>query len=66
MKEKNIEASVLSTQGLTNTLKYFAKRPCDGNCMVLEISSGLEFDDGTNADVANGVGFFLSVAPVIY
>jgi hypothetical protein len=52
----------LFEQGLTNTLKYGAKRPCEGNCMILEISSGLETDEGKNADVANGVGVTVFVA----
>lgn len=55
--EQNIESMILNVQGMSNTLKIGAKKPCDGECTMLSLFADLEYADGTAANNANGVCF---------
>jgi hypothetical protein len=46
VQENNIEAKMLNVQGMTNTLKIGAKKPCGKECMILSINADLEYEDG--------------------
>lgn len=37
---------MLNVQGMTNTLKIGAKKPCGKECMILAINADLEYEDG--------------------
>lgn len=38
------------------------ERPCEGECILLGISAGLEYANGTNADTSNGMWLHHMVA----
>jgi hypothetical protein len=42
---------ILGDKGLTNTARFYSKKPCAGSCMVLKIGAALEYADGSVADV---------------
>jgi len=46
VSENNVEAKMLQQQGMTNTLKIGARKPCSKNCMILNIVANLEYEDG--------------------
>jgi len=52
--KKTLESQLLNVQGLTNTMKVGAKKPCDGECVLLNLVPGLEYDDGKIAESYNG------------
>jgi hypothetical protein len=58
---KNFESQLLNQPGVANTLKFGAKKPCDGDCLLLRLSAGIEYDDGSQADNANGAWFHHAV-----
>jgi hypothetical protein len=53
--EKNWNNIMLSHPGIATSLKFGVKKPCDEECMVLHIESGLEYADGTEATMESGV-----------
>jgi hypothetical protein len=59
--EKNFESQLLNQPGVANTLKFNAKKPCDGACLLLRLSAGIEYEDGSLADNANGAWFHHAV-----
>jgi len=52
--EKNLESAILGQQGLTAGTKMYAKKPCEGNCVILRISASMEYEDGSKADIDTG------------
>lgn len=52
--ENNMESQVLNVQGMSNTLKIGAKKPCDNECTLLSLIADLEYADGSAANNANG------------
>jgi hypothetical protein len=38
---------MLQQQGMTNTLSVGAKKPCEKECMILDINANLEYADGS-------------------
>jgi hypothetical protein len=53
--EKNWNNVVLNHPGIATSLKFNVKKPCEEDCMVLHIESGLEYDDGKEATMESGV-----------
>lgn len=46
VQEVNVESKMLNQQGMTNTLKIGAKKPCGKECRILSINANLEYEDG--------------------
>jgi hypothetical protein len=55
MQEKNLESEILNVQGMTNTFKIGAKKPCEGECTVLGLQGDIEYADGKPASNSEGV-----------
>jgi hypothetical protein len=47
VKEQNIESQMLQQTGMANTIKIGARKPCQKECMILDINANLEYFDGT-------------------
>jgi hypothetical protein len=45
----------MKVQGMSNTFKIGAKKPCDGECKILTLGASLEFFDGSEAENKEGV-----------
>jgi len=43
---------------VTLNLKLRATKPCEGDCVVLNMDAALENEDGKKLDVSNGVSIF--------
>lgn len=52
--ENNVESQLLNVQGMSNTLKIGAKKPCDKECTMLGLFADLEYADGSAASNSNG------------
>jgi hypothetical protein len=62
--EKNWNNVILNHPGIATSLKFNIKKPCDDDCMVLHIESGLEYADGKEATMESGVSAIaFSLAP---
>ncbi|KAF2433288.1 hypothetical protein EJ08DRAFT_73787 [Tothia fuscella] len=59
--ENNLESKVLGEKGLKNSMKFYAKKPCEGNCMLLKMEASMEYDDGNHADTSTGAWFHHAV-----
>jgi len=55
--EKNLESQLLNVQGMSNTLKIGAKKPCEKDCTVLALWATLE--DANGVEVGNKEGSWL-------
>jgi hypothetical protein len=53
--EKNWNYVMLNHPGIATSLKFNVKKPCEDDCMVLHIESGLEYADGSQATMDSGV-----------
>jgi hypothetical protein len=53
--EKNWNNVILNHPGIATSLKFNVKKPCENDCMILHIESGLEYDDGKEATMESGV-----------
>jgi hypothetical protein len=57
VKEQNIESQMLQQQGMANTIKFGARKPCQKECMILDINANLEYADGSPVpNTPDGVG----------
>jgi hypothetical protein len=45
----------MNVQGMSNTFKMGAKKPCGGDCKILALLASLEFFDGSEAENKEGV-----------
>jgi hypothetical protein len=45
----------MNVQGMVNTFKIGAKKPCDGECTVLGLQGDIEYADGSTASNSQGV-----------
>lgn len=52
--ENNTESQVLNVQGMSNTLKIGARKPCEKECTMLGLKADLEYADGSAANNSNG------------
>ncbi|TLD29730.1 Threonine synthase [Venturia nashicola] len=52
--EDNWESKLLGVRGMTDTLAIRAKKPCEGECMMLSLSADLEYADGSPGNNSNG------------
>ncbi|KAE9986858.1 hypothetical protein EG328_004577 [Venturia inaequalis] len=54
VSEDNWEAKLLGVRGLADTLKIGAKKPCNGECLMLTMTADLEYADGSPGNNSNG------------
>lgn len=52
--EDNWEAKLLGVRGMADTLKIRAKKPCEGECLLLTLNADLEYADGSPGNNSNG------------
>lgn len=55
MNERNYNFLMWNVEGISTSLRYNIRRPCDEECTILGISADLEYADGSSANVSNGV-----------
>jgi hypothetical protein len=60
ISEKTMESDLLKLKGISANMQI-AKKPCSKECMLLEMSSGMEYDDGKTAENGNGVNHPLTI-----
>jgi hypothetical protein len=60
ISEKTAESDLLKLKGIAANMQI-ATRPCSKECMLLEMSSGMEYDDGTTAENGNGAWYHHAV-----
>jgi len=59
--EKNWNYVMLNHPGIATSLKFNIKKPCEDDCMILHIESGLEYADGKEATMESGSIFHHTV-----
>jgi hypothetical protein len=68
-QEKNFNKLAYSMEGVSTSFRFNIKRPCDKECMLLSVDAGIEYADGTPADITTGAIFhhsvLLNVGPTI-
>ena len=66
VSENNLESEFWKIQGMSNAVRFNAKRPCEGECTLLSVTADLEYADGSAANNSNGVCGVLQPQPLVY
>lgn len=58
----SLESRLLLKKGTANSLSLGATRPCKGDCIITQIATSIEWDDGRTATAKEGVRNSRSIA----